>query len=397
MRTSRRLAYVQTIPRRVGAVFRRGVRWKPLRGGHATLAPVRAGLRAERGSRDGCLLIGGHVAAPWYSIWALHPACLFPVIHVRTRVIGHPPPERIVIATRASRLALWQAEHVRTRLRALYPACRVELLELTTRGDRILDRPLAQIGGKGLFIKELEVALRDGRADVAVHSMKDLPGELDAGFRLVAICEREDPRDALVGAQAATLDDLPRGARIGTSSLRRSAQLGHRYPHLEFRPLRGNLDTRLGKLDAGEYDALVLAAAGLRRLGLSERISSVIPVDISLPAVGQGALGIEALAERSDVAAWVAPLGHADTARCVVAERSLSRSLSGNCEVPLGGYAEMLAARPGQARLRGVVASRDGAQLLYAEATGDDPERLGDAVATQLRALGADALLAARV
>lgn len=335
--------------------------------------------------------------ALYYSMAGPAPGSLLPVIHVRTRVIGHPPPERIVIATRASRLALWQAEHVRARLRALYPACCVELLELTTRGDRILDRPLAQIGGKGLFIKELEVALRDGRADVAVHSMKDLPGDLDAVFRLVAICEREDPRDALVGAHTATLDEWPRGARIGTSSLRRSAQLRHRYPHIEFRPLRGNLDTRLGKLDAGEYDALVLAAAGLSRLGLSERISSLIPVDISLPAVGQGALGIEALAERLDVAAWLAPLAHADTAHCVLAERSLSRSLSGNCEVPLGGYAEMLASLPGHLRLRGIVASPDGAQLLYAEATGEDPERLGEAVATQLRALGADALLAARV
>lgn len=305
----------------------------------------------------------------------------------------NPSPERIVIATRESRLALWQAEHVRDLLRKLYPDCRVELLGMTTRGDQILDRPLAKVGGKGLFVKELEAALLDGRADIAVHSMKDVPMDLPEGFALVATGPREVPLDAFVSNRFASLDDLPPGAVVGTSSLRREAQLHARYPYLAVSSLRGNLDTRLRKLDEGQYDAIILAAAGLTRLGLSSRIRSVLPAGISLPAAGQGALGIEAVASRADVAAWVAPLNDAITAACVRAERAVSRTLAGSCEVPLGAYAEM---RSGQIWLRGFVAMPDGSRMASAEMTGPagDPEILGQALAAELRAQGADDILA---
>ena len=304
-----------------------------------------------------------------------------------------PNPERIVIATRESRLAMWQAEHVRDYLQKLYPSCRVELLGMTTRGDQILDRPLAKVGGKGLFVKELEAALYDGSADIAVHSMKDVPMVLPEGFSLVATGAREVPLDAFVSGKYASLDDLPPGAVVGTSSLRREAQLHARFPYLAVSSLRGNLDTRLRKLDEGQYDAIILAAAGLMRLGLKERIRSVLPAEISLPAAGQGALGIEARADRADVAAWLAPFNDHATSACVRAERAVSRALAGSCEVPLGAYAEM---RGEAVYLRGFVASPDGTRMASAELTGSpaDPEALGLRLADELRAQGADAILA---
>ena len=307
-----------------------------------------------------------------------------------------PPPKRIVIATRESRLALWQAEHVRALLQALYPACSVELRGMTTRGDQILDRPLAKVGGKGLFVKELETALLDGSADIAVHSMKDVPMQMEPEFALVAIGAREVPLDAFVSSKYARLADLPPGAVVGTSSLRREAQLHANFPHLTVTSLRGNLDTRLRKLDSGEYDAIILAAAGLKRLGLGERIRDVLPAEQSLPAAGQGAIGIEALATRPEVAAWLAPLNDAATAACVRAERAVSRALAGSCEVPLGAYAEFQSAN-NQLWLRGFVASPDGARFARAEMSGDssDPEALGNRLAVELRAQGAVEILAA--
>ncbi|MBI4755059.1 MAG: hydroxymethylbilane synthase [Betaproteobacteria bacterium] len=306
---------------------------------------------------------------------------------------SNPTPERIVIASRESRLALWQAEHVKGRLEELYPACRVEILGMTTRGDRILDRPLAKVGGKGLFVKELETALHDGRADIAVHSMKDVPMELPAEFALVATMEREVPLDAFVSNRHDCLQSLPPGAVVGTSSLRREAQLRARFPHLAVASLRGNLDTRLRKLDAGDYDAIILAAAGLRRLGLGSRVRSVLPAEQSLPAAGQGALAIEAVASRPQVAAWVAPLDDAATSACVRAERALSRALAGSCEVPLGAFAEL---RDGVLHLRAFVALSDGTRMLHAEAGGHPgaAEELGRQVAQRLRAEGAEEILA---
>ncbi|MFN3884470.1 MAG: hydroxymethylbilane synthase [Rhodocyclaceae bacterium] len=304
------------------------------------------------------------------------------------------PPERIVIATRESRLALWQAEHVRSLLQRLYPASRVELLGMTTRGDQILDKPLAKVGGKGLFVKELETALLDGRADIAVHSMKDVPMVLAPEFALVATGRREVPLDAFVSNKYARIEDLPPGSVVGTSSLRREAQLRAQYPYLAVSSLRGNLDTRLRKLDEGQYDAIILAAAGLARLGLTTRIRAVIPAEVSLPAAGQGALGIEALSSRPEVAAWMAPLNDAATAACVRAERAVSRALAGSCEVPLGAFAEFA---DGMLRLRALVATPDGSRIARAEASGPaaDPEALGQAVVEALRAEGADEILAA--
>ncbi len=302
-------------------------------------------------------------------------------------------PERIVIATRESRLALWQAEHARDLLRRLYPGCRVELLGMTTRGDQILDRPLAKVGGKGLFVKELEAALQDGRADIAVHSMKDVPMVLAPEFALVAIGPREVPFDALVSNKHASLAELPPGAVVGTSSQRREAQLRADHPELKVTSLRGNLDTRLRKLDAGEYDAIILAAAGLTRLGLGERIRALLPAELSLPSAGQGALGFEALAGRADLAAWLAPLNDPATAACVRAERAASRALGGSCEVPLGTYAVI---RGGNLWLRGFVAMPDGTRIIRAELEGAlaDPEALGLELAGLLRARGADEILA---
>jgi hydroxymethylbilane synthase len=303
-------------------------------------------------------------------------------------------PTRIVIATRESRLAIWQAEHVRSQLLRLYPACRVELLGMTTRGDQILDRPLAKVGGKGLFVKELETALLDGRADIAVHSMKDVPMTLADEFALVAIGSRETPCDAFVANKYARIEELPPGSVVGTSSLRREAQLRARYPDLAVSSLRGNLDTRLRKLDAGQYDAIILAAAGLMRLGLSERIRSTLPAEVSLPAPGQGALGVEALAARAEVAAWLAPLNDPLTAACVRAERAVSRALAGSCEVPLGAYAEPHGAA---LHLRALVALPDGTRVIRASASGpaQAPEALAERVIEKLRADGADEILAA--
>jgi hydroxymethylbilane synthase len=302
-------------------------------------------------------------------------------------------PGRIVIASRESRLAMWQSEHIAAELRRLYPGCEVSILGITTRGDQILDRPLAEVGGKGLFVKELETALEDGRADLAVHSAKDVPMHLPQGFCLAAITPREDPRDCIVSNAAGSLEALPAGSVVGTSSLRREAQLRERHPALRVKPLRGNLDTRLAKLDRGEFRAIVLAAAGLKRLGLGARIRTMLEPEQSLPAPGQGALAIECREDRGDLRAQLAPLDDPATAACVRAERAMSRSLSGNCQLPLAAYAVASGAR---LRLRGLVASPDAARVVRAESTGPIgvPEELGESLADELRALGADAILA---
>ncbi len=303
---------------------------------------------------------------------------------------------KLIIASRESALAMWQAEHIRDRLKALYPDHDVEILGMTTRGDQILDVTLSKIGGKGLFVKELEVALEAGRADLAVHSMKDVPMELPPGFALPVIGEREDPRDAFVSNRYERLSDLPPGSVVGTSSLRREAQLRARYPHLVVQPLRGNVGTRLRKLDEGQYDAVLLAAAGLKRLGLGERIRSLLSVEDSIPAAGQGALGIEIRSANDRVAALLAPLNHPETAACVRAERQVSRVLGGSCQVPLGAHAVL----DGKGlRLSGFVADPDGSRFLHAMASGsaDDPEAVGQALADQLLNQGARAILDALV
>jgi len=301
---------------------------------------------------------------------------------------------RLTIATRRSRLALWQAGHVKARLEAAHPGLEVALLPLSTRGDELLEERLDKVGGKGLFVKELEQAMVDARADLAVHSMKDVPAELPAGFTLGAILEREDARDALVSGAYADLAALPPGARVGTSSLRRAAQVAARYPRLQLLTLRGNVETRLAKLDRGEYDAVLLAAAGLKRLGLEARIRRCLPVEESLPAPGQAALGIECLAARTEVCALLAPLEHAPSAACVRAERAVSLALGGSCTIPLGAYAELSGTR---LRLRALVAAPDGTRMAKAECDGaaDEPEALGAQAARVLREQGADAILAA--
>jgi hydroxymethylbilane synthase len=304
--------------------------------------------------------------------------------------------KRLVIATRRSRLALWQAQHIAERLQSAHAGLRIELLPMSTRGDELIDRRLDQAGGKGLFVKELENAMADGRADLAVHSMKDVPAELPPGFMLAAIGEREDPRDALVSANYKTLAEMPNGATIGTSSLRRQAQIVERHPGLEVRLLRGNVDTRLAKLDRGEYHAIVLAAAGLTRLGLHARITARLEAEEMLPAPGQGALGIECLAARAEVIALLAPLADAATAACVRAERTVSRVLGGSCTLPLAAFAEIAENRAGnRVRLRALVASSDGKRVIRSELEGEaaDPEALGDQVAQDLRRQGADAVL----
>ena len=303
-------------------------------------------------------------------------------------------PDRLVIATRESRLAVWQAEHVQACLAALYPQCRVELLPMTTRGDQMQDARLALEGGKGLFIKELEFALANGRADLAVHSMKDMPVELPAGFALAAITEREDPRDAFVSNDFADLASLPVGAVVGTSSLRRAAQVLEHFPRLTIRALRGNVNTRLAKLDRGDYAAIILAASGLKRLGLQSRIRDYLSIEQCIPAGGQGALGIECRADRPDVLAAMAPLAHRGTSICVRAERAVNRALGGNCSIPLGAYAEIWGET---VRLRGIVAAPDAKRIARAEATGEatDPEALGLKVAELLRDDGAAGILAA--
>ncbi len=301
---------------------------------------------------------------------------------------------KLVIATRASRLALWQAEHVQARLLEIYPAMQVELLKLSTRGDEILDRSLSKVGGKGLFVKELENALLDGRADLAVHSLKDVPVDMQLPFELSTIMERADCRDAFVSNDYANLADLPEGAVVGTSSLRREAQLRARFPHLKIEPLRGNLDTRLGKLDSGQYAAIILAVAGLERLGLANRIRSHISVEDSLPAAGQGALGIEILQSRSDLLELLTPLSCHATTACALAERAVSRALGGSCQVPLAAYAEVDARN---VYIRALVASPDGKTIYRAQAQGliPDAQTLGLQVAEQLMAQGAGAILSA--
>ncbi|MCQ9328599.1 hydroxymethylbilane synthase [Pelistega suis] len=301
-------------------------------------------------------------------------------------------PEKLVIATRESRLALWQAEHVQAKLSALYPNTRVELLKMTTRGDQILDKTLSKVGGKGLFVKELETALLDGRADLAVHSLKDVPVDLKSPFQLACVMEREDPRDAFVSNDYASLADLPAGAVVGTSSLRRESQIRERYPHLEVKPLRGNLDTRLRKLDEGQYAAIILAAAGLKRLQLSERIRDYIAIEDSLPAAGQGALGIEILEARTDMYALLQALQHTPTQQCTLAERAVSLALGGSCQVPLAAHATQ---QEGQLHIDALVASTDGKTILRASLAGDatQAEKLGLQVAEQLKEKGALALV----
>ena len=300
--------------------------------------------------------------------------------------------KKLVIATRRSRLALWQAQHIAERLQAAHAGLAVELLPMSTRGDELIDRRLDQAGGKGLFVKELENAMSDGRADLAVHSMKDMPADLPPGFVLAAITAREDPRDALVSSRYNALDAMPKGATVGTSSLRRQAQIVERHPGLEVRLLRGNVDTRLAKLDRGEYDAIVLAAAGLTRLGLEARITARLDAEEMLPAPGQGALGIECVATSADILALLGPLADAASAACVRAERTVSRALGGSCTLPLAAFAQMAGNR---LRLRALVASSDGTRAVRSELEADaaDPEALGNRVAQDLRRQGADAIL----
>ncbi|SOD40349.1 hydroxymethylbilane synthase [Nitrosovibrio sp. Nv4] len=303
-------------------------------------------------------------------------------------------PPKIVIATRESVLALWQANFIRDRLTKLYPQTEFSISAMTTRGDQILDVSLSKIGGKGLFIKELEQALEDGRADIAVHSMKDVPMDMPFGFALAAIAEREDPRDAFISNRYTTLDSLPTGSVVGTSSLRRESQLRARFPHLQVQPLRGNVQTRLRKLDEGQFAAIILAAAGLKRLGLGNRITALLSPELSLPAVGQGALGIECRTDRTDLIELMKPLHHLPTAQCVEAERAMSRALGGSCEVPLGGFAEIAG---GILRLRGFVASQDGMRMISDELSGD-PEAgtvMGAQLAQNLKVQGAEEILTA--
>lgn len=305
-------------------------------------------------------------------------------------------PTRLVIASRESRLAMWQAEHVQACLKKLYPHCEVIILGMTTKGDQILDRALSKVGGKGLFVKELETALEDGRADLAVHSLKDVPMIMPEGFDLSCIMVREDARDALVSNNYASLAELPAGAVVGTSSLRREAIIRSQYPHLRVEPLRGNLDTRMAKLDRGEYQAIILAAAGLKRLGMGARIKALLPYDPHTPAAGQGALGIETLSARPDVKAWLAPLNDLPTALAVIAERAVSRKLGGSCEVPLAAHAQWQS--PQELTMRSYVASTDGRQICLASGSRaisnyQEAEAFGLAIADDLIAKGAAALL----
>ena len=306
-------------------------------------------------------------------------------------------PRRLRIATRESALALWQAEHIRARLVSLYPGMTVDLLGMTTQGDRILDQPLSSIGGKGLFIKELEVAMDDGRADMAVHSLKDVPMEMPNGFSLACITAREDPRDAFVSNQYAKLADLPKGAVVGTSSLRREAQLRERHPHLDIQPLRGNVNTRLRKLDEGQYAAIILAAAGLKRLGFGTRIASLLEPEESLPAPGQGALGLECRSDRANVLAALAPMADLGTTLATTAERAFSRALGGSCHTPLAAYAEW---EEGTLWLRGLLAGRDGLDIMRGEIEADvaDSEAaalLGQELADDFLARGASRFIVA--
>lgn len=275
--------------------------------------------------------------------------------------------ESIVIATRESPLALWQAEHVQALLQKRYPQKTIQLLGMTTKGDQILDKTLSKIGGKGLFVKELEVAMQQGLAHLAVHSLKDVPMQLPEGFVLAAVSSREDPRDAFVSPRYETLESLPAGAVVGTASLRRELMLRAKFPHLTVKPVRGNVGTRLKKLDSGEYDALIMASAGLKRLGLSERIREIISDEISLPSPGQGALGIECLAEDSQTREAVAFINDEVTRACCLAERSVSRALGGSCQVPLAAYATVT---DGVMRLRALIGDHTTGEMVSTEKTG---------------------------
>jgi len=297
------------------------------------------------------------------------------------------------IATRQSPLALWQANYVKNKLEAFHPQLRVELVPMVTRGDVLLDTPLAKVGGKGLFVKELEIALLEGRADLAVHSLKDVPIAFPEGLGLVTICERDDPRDAFVSNHYATLDALPEGSIVGTSSLRRQCQIAEYRPDLVIRSLRGNLGTRLGKLDSGDYDAIILAVAGLNRLEMQSRIRYALPPEVSLPAVGQGAVGVECRLDDTRTRELLAPLNHAETAIRVSAERAMNIRLDGGCQVPIGSYAEL---HEGELWLRALVGAPDGSIMIRGERRGnpEDAIAMGQSLADELLAKGADAILA---
>ncbi len=300
--------------------------------------------------------------------------------------------KKIRIGTRKSPLALWQAHDVRDRLQQAHPGIEVEIVKMSTEGDRILDTPLARVGGKGLFVKELENGLLGGDVDIAVHSMKDVTVELPAGLYIPVICEREDPTDAFVSKVFANLDDLPPGARVGTSSLRRQCQLQAAYPDFDIISLRGNVNTRLKKLDDGEYDAIILASAGLKRLGFHERIRAQIPTNVSLPAVGQGAVGIECRIDDADTLAAIAPLDHAETHTRIVAERALNATLEGGCQVPIAAHAEIAGE---SLYLRALVGRVDGSEIVRAAQSGPlaQAQQLGEAVAADLLSQGAGEIL----
>jgi len=296
------------------------------------------------------------------------------------------------IATRKSPLALWQAEFVKAALLKHHPDLQIELVKMVTQGDKILDTPLAKVGGKGLFVKELEVGMLQGDADIAVHSMKDVPVEFPEGLHLAVICEREDPRDAFVSNTYDSLEDLPKGARVGTSSMRRECQLAANRPDLKILSLRGNVNTRLKKLDDGEYDAIILAAAGLKRLNFHDRIKHEIDPLVSLPAIGQGAVGIECRSDDKRINDLIAPLNHADTATRVRAERAMNARLEGGCQVPIGGYAEL---GHGVIVLRGLVGRADGTEIIRGDISGkpENAEELGTVLADDLLSRGAKAIL----
>jgi len=296
------------------------------------------------------------------------------------------------IATRSSPLALWQAEEVARQLRSVYPDLKVSLVKLKTRGDKLLDAPLAKVGGKGLFVKELEAGILAGKADIAVHSMKDVPVEFPGGLELALIMEREDPRDAFVSNRYDSLAAMPAGSLVGTSSLRRQTQIRERYPHLRIDWLRGNVNTRLRKLDDGEYDAIILACAGLIRLGFEQRITMSLEPEECLPAIGQGAVGIEVRSDDFAVKELLAPLGHAETTSRIAAERALNETLNGGCQVPIAGYAVL---DNGAIYLRGLVGEPDGSRILRAEASGkvEDAVSIGRALAEDLLSQGADQIL----
>jgi len=301
---------------------------------------------------------------------------------------------KIRIATRKSPLALWQAEYVKAELLHYHPQLQVELVAMSTRGDKLLDAPLAKVGGKGLFVKELELAMLEGRADIAVHSMKDVPMEFPEGLGLQVICEREDPTDAFVSNNYTDLSQLPDNAVVGSSSLRRQTQIRAQFPNLQIKDLRGNVNTRLDKLDNGEYDALILASAGLIRLDMSHRIASRLNTELCLPAGGQGAVGIECRSNDEAILALLSPLHHQDTASCVIAERALNRRLQGGCQVPIACFSELSSDRQSIA-VRGLVGSVDGQKILQSQLSGPvaKAQQLGEALADQLLEMGAGEIL----